>query len=224
MASHRKGATGRDYAAEYAARKARGLARGLNLPQLRGHAPKADQSVSALRTSGLIGGDSKAEVLLGRKYSAIARMSRGESLPQAAKTEGIAPSTLRRFIKQSKAAQPIYNRRGGKPTRVMGYRIEASGSTPILTDAGQVITPPAVDSRTASLLGRYWNDVDKALTSGNGTSLKKYEHTVIHTLDGQTYHLMTDLDAIRAWIAALPDERDFWRNLYHGGSVLYDAA
>jgi hypothetical protein len=82
----------------------------------------------------------------------------------------------------------------------------------------------SANSNAASLLGRYWNDVDKARISGDGASLKKYEHTVIHTLDGQTYHLMTDLDAIRAWIAALPDERDFWRNLYHGGSVLYDAA
>ena len=224
MASHRKGATGRDYAAEYAARKARGLARGLNLPQLRGHAPKAEQSVSALRASGLIGGDRKAATLLSKKYAAVARMSRAESLSQAATAEGIAPSTLRRFIRQSGAAQPIYYRRGGKPTSVMGYRIEASGSTPILTDAGQVITAPAVDSSTASLLGRYWNDVDKALISGDGASLKKYEHTVIHTLDGQTFHLMTDLYAIRAWIATLPNERDFWRNLYQGGSVLYDAA
>jgi hypothetical protein len=223
MASHRKGATGRDYAAEYAARKARGLARGLNLSQLRGHAPKSEQSVSALRASGLIGGDRKAEALLGKKYAAIARMGRGESLIQAAKAEGIAPSTLRRFIKQSGAAQPIYYRRGGKPTSVMGYRIEASGSTAILTDTGQVITAPAVDSRTASLLGRYWNDVDRTL-KGDGAALEKYEHTIIHTLDGQTYHLMTDPYAIRAWIAALPDERDFWRNLYHGGSVLYDAA
>jgi hypothetical protein len=224
MASHRKGATSRDYAAEYAARKSLGLARGLNLPQLRGHAPRTEQSVSALRASGLIGGDRKAEALQRRKYAAIARMSRGESLPQAAKAEGIAPSTLRRFIKQSGAVQPVYHRRGGKPTSVMGYRIEASGSTPILTDAGQVIAAPAVDSRTASLLGRYWNDVDKARISGDGASLQKYEHTVIHTLDGQTYHLMTDLDAIRAWIAALPDEHAFWRNLYQGGSILHDAA
>jgi hypothetical protein len=214
MASHRKGATGRDYAAEYAARKARGLARGLNLPQLRGHAPNTEQSVSSLRASGLIGGDSRAEALLRKKYAAVARMSQGESLAQAAKAEGIAPSTLQRFLKDRGIAQPIYHRRGGKPTSVMGYRIEASGSTPILTDTGQVIDAPAVDSRTASLLGRYWNDVDKTL-KGDGAALKKYEHTVIHTLDGQTYHLMTDPYAIRAWLAALPDERDFWRNLYH---------
>jgi hypothetical protein len=224
MASHHKGATGRDYAAEYAARKARGLARGLNLPQLRGHAPKAEPSVSALRASGLIGGDSKAEALQHKKYAAVARMSRGQTLPQSAKAEGIAPSTPRRFVTERGIAQPIYYRRGGKHTSVKGYRIEASGSTPILADTGKVIDAPAVDSRTASLLGRYWNDVDKALRSGDGAALKKYEHTVIHTLDGQTYHLMTDLDAIRAWIAALPDERDFWRNLYRGGSVLYDAA
>jgi hypothetical protein len=150
-------------------------------------------------------------------------MSRGEALSQAAKAEGIAPSTLRRFLKHSGAAQPIYHRRGGKPTSVKGYRIESSGSTPILTDSGQVIYAPAVDSRNASLLGRYWNDVESVLR-GDGAALKKYEHTVIHTLDGQTYHLMTDPYAIRDWLAALPDERDLWRNLYHGGSVLYDAA
>jgi hypothetical protein len=223
MASHRKGATGRDHAAEYAARKARGLARGLNLPQLRGHAPKTDQSISALRASGLIGGDSNAEALLNRKYVAVARMIQGQSVPQAAKAEGIAPSTLRRFINERGIAQPIYYRRNGRPTSVKGYRIETSGSTPILTDTGQVIDAPAVDSRTASLLGRYWNDVDSVLR-GDNAALTKYEHTVIHALDGQTYHLMTDPYAIRAWLAALPDERDFWRHLYHGGSVLYDAA
>jgi len=44
----------RDYRAEYQRRKARGLAQGLTLEQIRGHAPSPEESVSQLRKTGTL--------------------------------------------------------------------------------------------------------------------------------------------------------------------------
>jgi hypothetical protein len=211
MPSHCKGATGRNFAEEYAARKRRGLARGLTLPQLRGHASKSEPSVSVLRTSGLIGGDSKAEALLRRKYAAVARMRLGESLSSAAKAKGISPSTLRRFVNERQPAAAIYSYKNGRPTRIKEYVFGGGGSPVILTSDGQVVEPE-VDRRTASLLGRYWNDVDDALR-GDERALDKYRNTVVYTLDGKAHRLMSDVNDLRAWLAVnFPDGADaFWR-------------
>lgn len=227
MASHKKGATGRDFAAEYAARKERAAARGLSTAQARGHAPKGE-SVSELRREGLITttGGGKADTVLSRFYRAVAGMARGESLSRASKTAGIAPSTVKRLNTERDIFQPIPRyTSAGKPSGVRGYQVSYAGSTPILTREGELITGPQVDVKNASILGRYWNAVDAAL-QGDDRALGKFAHTTIYDVNGNPYSLMTDVNAIRVLFDRMSDadESDFWRNFYAGRTVVYAPA
>jgi hypothetical protein len=225
MASHTKGATGRDFAAEYAARKARATARGLTTAQARGHAPKG-ASITALRRAGFIttrGGG--PEPTLQKYYRVVDRLARSENLTRAARAEGTTPATVKRYNAERTLFHPLYRYRDGRPTTVRGYQVEQPGSTPILTSDGMIITEPAVDAVTASTLGRYWNAVDKAL-KGDDRDLHQFRHLVIHTRDGQHYRLLTDPNAIRQFVDQMSetDEADFWRHFYVGRAVLYAPA
>jgi hypothetical protein len=225
MVSHKKGAQGRDFAAEYAARKARAVARGLTTPQARGHA-SLGKSIAALRRAGFITTISgEPDATLQKYYRVVDRLAHGERLRTAARAEHIAPGTVKRYNAERGLFQPLYHYREGRPTTVRGYQVEQPGSTPILTADGQIITAPAVDTKTASMLGRYWNAVEKAL-KGDERELQSFRHTVIHTRDGQHYRLLTDTNAIRAYFDSLSDAdtADFWRTFYTGRAVLYAAS
>jgi hypothetical protein len=118
MVAHVKGAVGRDYAAEYAARKLRAAARGLTTAQARGHAPKG-ASISALRKAGVVTttGSHKADSVLTRFYGAVNELAKGTSLTKAAKAAGISPSTVKRYNAERKLYQPMYRyNKGGKPS------------------------------------------------------------------------------------------------------------
>jgi hypothetical protein len=225
MTSHIKGATGRDYTAEYAARKARGVARGLTTAQARGH-PPAGQGIAALRRAGLITTvGSGPDPTLQAYYRVVDRLARGESLSQATRAEHTTPRTVKAYNAERRLFQPLYRYRDGRPTAVRGYQIEQPGSTPILTSSGQLISAPAVDAKVASMLGRYWNAVDKSLR-GDNTELQQFRHTVIPTRDGQHYRLLTDPNALRRFFDAMSDadESDFWRTFYSGRTVIYGPA
>jgi hypothetical protein len=226
MVAHIKGAVGRDYAAEYAARKARAAARGLTTAQARGHAP-AGTSIAALRKAGVITttGSTKVDSVLTRFYGAVNELAKGTSLTRAAKAAGIAPSTVKRYNTERKLFQPIYHYKEGKPSTVKGYRIERSGSTPLLADTGTLISDPPVDAKTASLLGQHWNAIDAAL-KGDDRALRKFRHTTIQLLNGNTYRLMTDVNAIYRFFDSMSEGElsDFWRTFYTGRTVIYAPA
>jgi hypothetical protein len=225
MASHHKGATGRDFAAEYAERKVRAAARGLSTAQARGHAPKG-LSIQALRQAGLITSISgEPDATLRKYYRVVDRLQQGESLRRATRAEHTTPRTVKAYNAERRLFQPLYHYRGGKPTTIRGYQVEQPGSTPILTATKQLIEAPAVDAKTASLLGRYWNAVDTAL-QGDERELKTFAHVVITTRDGQHYRLLTNTNAIRKWFDEKSDEEeaDFWRTFYTGRTVLYAPA
>jgi hypothetical protein len=211
MAGHKTGAIGRDYAAEYAARKQSGLARGLSVKQARGHTGQprsAEGTVLGLRAGGLIGGASREQAMTAKKYAAVRRMAGGESLTRSAKEEGIAPSTLRKFIKDRRIAAPQYGKsRGGKPARIRRYGLVSGITAPILASDETFIPAANVDRMTASLLGHYWRD------AYDGVSVARYANTVVFTLDGQSHQLMADDDAVRAFFLEMtPAEVDeFWR-------------
>ncbi|MGO8948002.1 MAG: hypothetical protein ACLQUY_10135 [Ktedonobacterales bacterium] len=226
MPSHRKGATGRDYAAEYASRIARSAERGLSRSQARGHAA-AGESISELREAGVVtttGNPYRDRVLL-RYYHAVRELGQGKSLRQAARTAGISPSTVRRYNEGRQLYQPVYRYKNGQPTTVKGYQVEQPGSTPILTREGILIVAPPVDAKNASLLGRYWNAVDTAL-HGDARTLHSFAHTTIYDVNGNTYQLMTDVNAIYRFFDGMSDEdqADFWRNFYAGRTVIYAPA
>jgi hypothetical protein len=167
-----------------------------------------------MRASGLITGVGREQTMLAKKYAAVARMRSGESLSRAAQMEGLSPSTLRRFIKEQGIAQPTYSHsRGGRPSRIRSYGLADRYRAPILADDGTFIASAPIDRKTASLLGHYWQDVMFAL-EGRPEALDRYQNTTVYTLDGRSYRLMTDLDAIRAWLAyTYPDGLDdLWHN------------
>jgi hypothetical protein len=211
MAGHKKGATGRDYAAEYAARKQSGLARGLSVKQARGHTGQprsAEGTVLGLRAGGLIGGASREQDMTARKYAAVRRMAGGESLARSARQEGISPTTLRRFIKERRIAVPYYSKsRGGKPARIRRYGLVSGITAPILTSDETFLPAANVDRMTASLLGHYWRD------AYDGVSVARFANTVVYAMDGSSYRLMADDDAVRAFFLEMtPAEVDeFWR-------------
>jgi len=225
MAGHKKGARGRDYPAEYAARKARAAARDLSTAQARGHAPQG-QGIAVLRRAGLISTTGGAPDPTVWKYYRVAdRLARGGSLTAAAHAERIAPKTVKAYNVERRLFQPLYRYRNGKPTTVRGYQVEQPGSTPILAADGTLIPAPPVDAKTAGTLGKYWNAVDKAL-KGDDAELKRFRHAVISTRDGKQYRLLTDVNAIRRLFDAMSDqdESDFWRNFYTGRTVVYAPA
>src|SRR5262245_55424909 len=94
---HGKRMRGRDYRAEYQARKAQGQVRGLSVAQARGHPRKGETAIVALRRAGLIGGSSGQDRALQAYYRVVKRLARGESLGKAARAEGTTPRTVNRL-------------------------------------------------------------------------------------------------------------------------------
>jgi len=197
MASHRKGATGRNYAAEYAARKARGTARGLSTAQIRGHARPSEARLARTRAESLAA-----------KYQAVAGIRSGQTRTAAAASAGVAPSTLRRFI-QDRGITPQALAGGGDHAPVLAV----TGYFPVVY----------VDKPTMSLLSVYWREVWGAFDTGQTPYLEPYEHTVVYSLDGHRLLLETDVEAVRAWRASVPDTRAFW-NLFQSDRVVANAA
>jgi hypothetical protein len=232
MVAHVKGATGRDYKAEYAARKARAAARNLTTAQARGHPARGQLSIKALRMVGLVTttGSTSVDATRLRYYRAAREIAAGKSKAAAARVAGISVSTFNRLNRELGLVQSIPRYKPDlsgilRPSGVRGYQVEQPGSTPILTREGRLIVAPAVDRVTASLLGRYWNAVDRAL-KGDDRDLQRFRHAVVYDLDGNAYHLMTDINAYRRWydMRSGIERQDFARTFYTGRRVVYAPA
>jgi hypothetical protein len=52
-----------------------------------------------------------------------------------------------------------------------------------------------LDLRNSSLLGAYWNAVDRA-KAGDVDALRPFEHLTIYDLNGNPYRLLTDINTI----------------------------
>jgi hypothetical protein len=238
--SHTTGARGRDYAAEYARRRHLASERGLTLSQARGH-PRTTKGEAAIRTllqRGETTRAGRAEETLRKYYRVVERLEHGQSKTRALRTEHLGAATFDRYnqmqgTRRNGDEQPLvqpkyhYSPSTGRPSTVKGYKIDNPGSTPILAADGTIISGPSVDARTASLLGQYWNAVEKA-QRGDDSDLQKFAHVVVYTRDGKAYRLMTDINNIYRRMDMMSDaeERDFWRTFYSygGGQVSYGPA
>lgn len=105
------------------------------------------------------------------------------------------------------------------PARRVGvkYRVDAP-TFHLLTSSGLDVRSVPLDARNASLVGTYWNEVDNALR-GKTAGLQQFQSIVISDIHGNRYHLLTDVNAIRAWLDSMTDaeQREFWRTLYLKG-------
>jgi hypothetical protein len=217
MARHRR----RDYRAEYARRKALGEARGLSLPQARGHARPGEPGVRALTAGGTFA--PVREATLARYYRVVARLAHGESLTAAARAERIAPRTVWRLNEGRHLLGKTYRPgAAGRPDRFAGYQVQYWARLPIRAADGTLRQHVPVDQHNASLLGRYWNAVQRAL-EGRVDALRPFAHVVIHDAHGARYRLLVDVNALYYFDRAMSDEEqaEFDRTFYSGREVVY---
>lgn len=166
-------------------------------------------------------------------YNVVKRLSRGETLASAAKAENISPSTIRKINGQRtpdreykgklipgaerRVYSPAYNKvntKTGKAVRT-GFQLNAPYEAPVL-----IIHPDGVpelktikcDRINASILGKYWNHVDRSLEDGEYDRLTRFEGRYVYDLDGNSYPLITDPATLEYARIGLPDNqyKDMW--------------
>lgn len=169
----------RDYRVEYQRRVQRGIAKGLSKSQSRGH-PKIKESLIAEKR--------RSKINLSRVQIALQELKHGSPLKVAAKSSGLPQERLRRYIGEHDLAY-----RKGRRWRIRAnlprqMRIFTNGSAKDI-----IIT----DAKTASLVGRYNNDIKKFRLTNNPKHLELYKGISVPDGTGETYPLETDPNNIR---------------------------
>jgi hypothetical protein len=213
----------RNYQAEYARRKALGAIRGLTLRQARGHPRLGESSVRSLRQGGQLPND--RDSALTRYFRVVARLAKGEPLRTAVPAEHISPALVHR-INEERVLFGYSYRTGkrGQPNVFNGLWVRYHARMPILTSDGVLHQHIALDKKSASEIGSYWNAVDEA-RQGRPEALEAFRGRVIYDADGHTYRLLTDVNAIHYVFDRMSDEdyADFSRTFYSGREVRYVA-
>jgi hypothetical protein len=168
----------RDYKAEYARRKAKGLARGLSVSQARGH-PRAGEVFASGKASTPASTDALE--------SALKALRRGGSLKSAAALARVSPEVLRRFVKGKGLA--VFDGRAWTITDTRPRDVPM-----IRGDQQHKITVP--DHQTASEVGRHRDAVGQALRSGDFFPLKDFEGQGVHDAQGRFHPFETDPNAL----------------------------
>jgi hypothetical protein len=216
----------RDYHAEYARRKALAAERGLSTAQARGHPRHGETGVDALKRLGTLlpGRDRTLE----KYYDVVGELREGWSLRQATAVEGMSPRTFWRLNAErgmvgkqyyvSKRGQILFDR----------YTVAIPARMPILTTANKLLPHVPLDEKNASLIGTYWNAVDKAM-QGDAQALRDlraFAYRTIYDTYGHRYQLQTDLNALFRFFDQMTaqEHADFLRTFYTGREVVYGAA
>ena len=179
----------RDYKAEYARRKARGLARGLTLSQARGK-PKPGEA--------LISGKSKTPTNTPKINDAIKAMNNGRSMTVAAKDVGVSPERLAWVLAK--------NQLGAKQGRrwVIGDR--RPRQIPMIKNARlKAVTVPSFAE--ASRAGQYHNDIRRFFRTQDTGFLEPYQGEGLTDVKGEFHPFETDPNTLIRY--ALKDEPVF---------------
>ncbi len=217
----------RNYKAEYRRRKELAAERGLSTAQARGHARtgKSEQGVAALKRAGTV--ESAKVSTLDKFYRVVDKMRQGVPLSKAARQEGISTDTVNRLNKDRRLYGKTYRdaKTPGKRAVFNGYEVGAHARMHIFTRAGEYLPHVPLDARNSSIMGRYWNAVDKALAGDDG-DLRRFARVTVYDVNGNTYQLLTDANAVRRMFDGMTstDARDFDRVFYSGREVLHYAA
>jgi hypothetical protein len=215
----------RNYQAEYARRKAAGVARGLTLRQARGHPRAGEASVTVLKHAGTLGGETRGgtpDTLLQRYYRVVARLATGEPLRQATRAEHISWRTVTR-LNEERVLYGYFYRTGRRGQSVFaGYWVRIWAHMPLLTRDGVYHPQIPLDKLNASLVGIYWNAVDEALR-GRVEALQPFSQVIVYDALGTGYRLETNVNALYRYFDAMSDEAhaEFDRTFYRGREVLY---
>jgi hypothetical protein len=188
----------RDYAAEYARRIASGLRRGLSRSQARGHPRRTERLISEPTHRQAPQHRPAADE---RVYNALERMEKGASLEQAAKAEHISPEKLRRV-----AFERGYLSKDYSQSKRGDWRISTSTTRPVLTADRRYLEQVVFDLRNTSAVSRYWNAVGRLLDDGDPEPLTRLGPLTVRGVDGTTYELQTDHNAIIGWWLSLTEQ------------------
>jgi hypothetical protein len=156
----------RDYRAEYARRVARGLARGLSRSQARGHPRSAEAPVSSRSRT--------------PKYEPRLEQGReGTALSAAARSLGVAPERLRRYVAQTGVVEKRGRRwvvlNDARPRRMQVY---SEGKL-------RVITVPGYEP--AARIGRYLSAVGQFLETNDPAHLAPFVGESVTDVKGREY-------------------------------------
>jgi hypothetical protein len=213
----------RDYQREYRRRKALGVERGLSLRQARGHPRLGEPSIHSLRQSGQLPNDRNPA--LARFFRVVARLAKGEPLRTAIPAEHISSALVHR-INEERVLFGYTYRTGqrGQPNVFNGLWVRHHARMPILTADGDLHQHIALDKKSASEIGSYWNAVDEA-RRGKLEALEAFRGRVIYDDSGRAYRLLTDVNAVHYVFDRMSDEdyADFSRTFYSGREVRYAA-
>lgn len=183
----------RDFRAEYARRialaksRARSLGIKFSRAQARGHAAKGEVPISIFKRNEVIRRQRQATEK--RLEKAFRLIRGGASVTSAAKSAGMSRGTLRRVGVERGVLVPVEATRGPR------FAI-TSKTVDILTSSGRVHDNVPLDRRALSTMGRYWNAVDEAISTGSSEPLKGFKGTRVKGLDGREYTLATNLKTI----------------------------
>lgn len=127
-------------------------------------------------------------------------MRKGSSLIGAAKEVGIDRRTVRRHLGKTlvKHNGKYYPKPTDKISRSM-----------IINSKGRQVVITIRDSKTASIIGQYYNAVRQYLNTGDKSPLKYFQHIAIVDGGGDTHRLETNLKKISA-IESAKEEPEFF--------------
>jgi hypothetical protein len=91
------------------------------------------------------------------------------------------------------------------------------------TNGGVLHEAVPVDGKNIRLLARYWNAVKKATYTGDDSDLSAFGALPIFDLYGNTYQLLTDVNALMLLLEGYEQSGDF-EQLFQSGEGVLDAA
>lgn len=108
----------------------------------------------------------------------------------------------------------------GKPA-FAGWTVTSDVRLPVLEANGTYHEDVSFDLGNATILGRHWGAEQRLELYGDGEALARLGEVTVTGVDGRTYQLMTDPNAVLTYLAALSDsERDRFGRVYGSEQVV----
>jgi hypothetical protein len=167
-------------------------------------------------------------------YAVVKRLDNGESLKSASQSENISPTTIRKLNEERTAdreykgkniqgnARRLYTpkyegtNKAGKAIR-RGFTVHSPDDVPIFkgfdTDGTYIITTINTDKIYSSIVGRYWNVVDKVVKGDLGISaLSEFTGKSVYDVNGVAYPLITDVNQLLLLFGSMSEDEkgNFW--------------
>lgn len=142
-----------------------------------------------------------------RSLEVLRLMKEGKSLTSASKSIGIKPKSVKRTL-----GKFIYKRRGKWRTKKIENNIQRELQ---IYERGKVRSIIVRNSKDASLIGRYYNDVKRGLMTGDWKPLRKYKKYKIKDAKDRLHRLETNPSKIKE-IELAKEEPEFF-DIYRYG-------